>query len=58
LFDDDLDLRNRIECRYLEGLAQLGTGNRRGARRAFRDVLELDVDHEGARAALAWGDPG
>ena len=27
LFDDDLDARNRTECRYLSGLAQLGLGN-------------------------------
>ena len=58
LFDDDLDLRNRVECRYLEGLALLGTGDRRGARRALRDVLESDVDHEGARAALTWSESG
>ena len=39
LFDDDLDLRNQIACRYLEGLASLGLGRPRAARRAFRDVL-------------------
>ena len=59
LFEDDLDLRNRITCRHLEGLALLGLGRRRGARRAFRDVLELDIDHQEARIALAWSEiPG
>lgn len=59
LFEDDLELRNRIECRYLEGLALLGFGRRRGARRAFRDVLDLDVNHQEARIALVWSEtPG
>jgi tetratricopeptide (TPR) repeat protein len=49
IFEDDLDLRNRIACRYLEGLALTGLGRRRAAARALRDVLDLDVNH--ARAA-------
>jgi len=57
LFDDDLDLRNRIACRYLEGLAALGLGRPRAARRAFRDVLERDINHLGARTALGWSVP-
>ncbi len=52
LFDDDLDRRNRIECRYLEGLALAGLG-RAGAGRAFRDVLAAQRTHAGARARLA-----
>ncbi len=49
IFEDDLDLRNRTACRYLEGLALAGLGRRRPAIRALRDVLDLDVNH--ARAA-------
>ena len=52
LFDDDLDARNRTECRYLTGLAQLGLGNASVARRAFRDVLAADPNHVGAAARL------
>ena len=48
LFEDDLDRRNRTACRYLEGLALLGLGNERAARRAFRDVLAVDRNHPGA----------
>ena len=48
LFEDDLDRRNRTECRYLEGLALLGLGKERAARRAFRDVLAADRNHPGA----------
>ena len=52
LFDDDLDARNRTECRYLTGLAQLGLGSPSLARRAFRDVLAEDPNHVGAAARL------
>lgn len=53
LFDDDLQLRNRVTTRYLEGLALFGLGQGRRAMRAFRDVLELDVNHVGAATRLA-----
>lgn len=51
VFDDDLGLRNRVECRYLEGLAHLGLGRRSVARAAFDDVLALDAAHVGAARA-------
>jgi tetratricopeptide (TPR) repeat protein len=53
LFEDDLQLRNRVTACYLEGLARLGLGQRRRAERAFRQVLELDVNHLGAAIQLA-----
>jgi tetratricopeptide (TPR) repeat protein len=52
LFTDDLALRQRIDSRYLEGLALLGLGRARAARVAFRDVARLDVDHLEARLRL------
>jgi tetratricopeptide (TPR) repeat protein len=52
LFDDDLGLRNRTACRYLEGLALAGLGRVAAARRAFRAVLEADPNHTGARSRL------
>jgi len=53
LFDDDLDERNRIECRFLEGLALGGLGRRAAARRALRDVLVADAGHPAAAIHLA-----
>jgi tetratricopeptide (TPR) repeat protein len=50
IFRDDLDRRNRTDCRYLEALAQTGLGHCRAAARGFREVLALDADHGGA----AW----
>jgi tetratricopeptide (TPR) repeat protein len=48
VFDDDLDHRNRVECRYLEALAQSGLGDRAAALAGFREVVNLDPSHTGA----------
>ncbi|MCF3111926.1 DUF5107 domain-containing protein [Niabella sp. CC-SYL272] len=48
IFDDDLDLRNRIHCWYLMGLGYLGLGNMTAADQYLGQVLELDPAHTGA----------
>lgn len=50
VFDQDLDLKNRIHCHYMMGLGYLGLGNShlRQAEEEFNTVLELDVNHQGA----------
>jgi len=52
LFEDDLRELNRIHCTYLSGLAHLGLGQVAQARRAFEEVLALDVNHLGAQEEL------
>jgi tetratricopeptide (TPR) repeat protein len=54
LFDDDLQRRNQIECRYLAGLAKLGLGREAEAADEFREVLNLDVNHLGAQTELEY----
>ena len=49
VFDDDLDLRNQINCRYLLGLGLLGLGKSEPARTEFRRVLRLDPAHLATR---------
>jgi tetratricopeptide (TPR) repeat protein len=51
LFEDDLNRRNEVTCRYLIGLAQLGLGSRAAARKEFGRVLKLDPSHLGATLA-------
>ncbi|MDQ6713929.1 MAG: DUF5107 domain-containing protein [Candidatus Dormibacteraeota bacterium] len=53
LFEDDLARRNRIDSRYLEGLALLGLGSPELARAAFDEVLDLDPSHAGASWAVS-----
>ncbi len=48
LWDEDLDVRNRIHCTYLIALGSLGLGDTPRAQKAFADVLRLDPSHQGA----------
>lgn len=53
VFDEDLDRRNEIHCRYMMGLGHLGLGDRQSAETLFREVLELESHHQGAALHLA-----
>jgi len=57
-FNDDAEKLVRIECAYLIGLAHLGLGQLAEARRAFEQVLALDINHLGAQAELQYLDEG
>lgn len=50
VFDQDLDLKNRIHCHYMMGLGYLGLGNSHVplAEENFNTILKLDVNHQGA----------
>jgi tetratricopeptide (TPR) repeat protein len=52
VFEDDLDRRNQVNCRYLMALGLWGLGRRALARRELRAVLRLDPSHQGARLHL------
>jgi tetratricopeptide (TPR) repeat protein len=45
VFDDDLDRRNQINCRYLMALGFFGLGQRRQAFQELTAVLRLDPAH-------------
>jgi tetratricopeptide (TPR) repeat protein len=50
VFDADLNLRNKVHCLYLKGLGYLGLGNghMKKAEAYFNEVLQLDINHQGA----------
>lgn len=52
VFDEDLDRRNEIHCRYMMGLGHLGLGDRQSAETLFREVLQLESHHQGAALHL------
>jgi hypothetical protein len=52
VFDQDIDLRNRIHCIYLIGLGHLGLGETVMATRCLMEVLQLDPNHQGAAVYL------
>jgi tetratricopeptide (TPR) repeat protein len=52
LFDDDLNTRNKAECLFVLGLAQLGLGNETEAVTNLRKALEIDRNHLWARVEI------
>jgi tetratricopeptide (TPR) repeat protein len=59
VFDDDLNRRNRVNCRYLMALGSLGLGRRTDAFKELSAVLKLDPGHLPARLHLRMlDDPG
>jgi len=52
VFDINLNLRNTIHCKYLIGLGYLGLGNKILAKKYLDEVLQLDVNHQGAAIYL------
>ncbi|WP_413669408.1 DUF5107 domain-containing protein [Mucilaginibacter sp. Mucisp86] len=49
IFEDDLQVRNRVHCYFLQGLGYLGLHDFEQAQKAFTEVLKLDAGHFGAR---------
>jgi tetratricopeptide (TPR) repeat protein len=48
VFDQDLNRKNKIHCHYLTGLGLLGLNRTEQAKASFKNVLELDCNHQGA----------
>ncbi|BBI32682.1 DUF5107 domain-containing protein [Cohnella abietis] len=48
VFEDDLNKRNEIHCRYMRGLGLLGLGRREEAAEELVHALRLDGNHLGA----------
>jgi len=49
IWEDDLQVRNEIHCKYLMGLGYLGLGKSSKAQDFFQTVLTLDKNHIGSR---------
>jgi tetratricopeptide (TPR) repeat protein len=52
VFDQDLNLKNKLHCRYLIGLGSLGLKMYKEAKQYFNQVLSRDKHHQGARVHL------
>ena len=48
VFDQDLSMKNRVHCIYLAGLGWLGLGEYDKSESCFRQVLQYDINHQGA----------
>nr|WP_294895347.1 DUF5107 domain-containing protein [uncultured Pedobacter sp.] len=52
IFDDDLAVRNKIHCSFIEGLGRLGLQQHEKAKELFDYVLKLNTEHLGAKTHL------
>lgn len=52
VFDQDLDLRNRIHCLYMTGLGYLGLEDYKKCRELLEKTLQMNVYHQGAAIHL------
>jgi len=52
IWDEDLNKRNVIHCHYMMGLGYLGMNEKALAETHLKEVLEMDVNHQGAQSAL------
>jgi tetratricopeptide (TPR) repeat protein len=52
VFDQDINLRNKIHCTYLIGLGYLGLGETAKGRKYLQEVLQMDINHQGAAVYL------
>ena len=52
IWDDSLQRKHEIHCRYMLALGYAGMGDLRHARRYLQEVLSLDINHDGARQLL------
>ena len=47
VFEDDLTVRNRIHCLYIQGLGLLGLKDAAAAQKQFAQITALDANHSG-----------
>jgi len=52
LFEDDLQMRNRVECLFLLALAELGMRNTERTLELLNQVLSLDCNHIAAQQEI------
>lgn len=49
IWEDDMNVRNRVHCNYLMALGYLGLGDRDRAGKHFDIAASLDINHQGVR---------
>jgi len=48
IWDDDLNLRNQIHCKYMMALGLLGLNHWEAAHNMIREILQIEKSHQGA----------
>jgi hypothetical protein len=50
IWEDSLDMKNRIHCLYMLSLGYYGLGDKAHAERYLKEVEQLDINHYGTQA--------
>ena len=56
IWDDDLQVRNEIHCKYMMSLGHMGLGNTEKSLQYLTEVAALDPNHQGIQAFLSLVD--
>ena len=54
IWDDSLDRKNVIHCKYMLALGYYGLGQKEKGERYLSEVLDLDINHQGAAALKSF----
>ncbi len=54
VWEQSLDVRNQVHCKYMLALGYYGLGDSEHARRYLDEVLATDINHQGAVALLSF----
>jgi len=52
IWEDDLNVRNRIHCNYVMGLGHMGLGDLEEAEKYLKTAFSLDCNHQGVQTHL------
>ena len=50
IWEDDLQVRNEIHCKYMMALGYYGLGNKEKSNRYLKEAEALDINHQGIQA--------
>lgn len=50
IWDDDLNRKNQVHCKYMMALGYWGLGEKVRSKRLFNEATQLDINHQGIQA--------
>lgn len=50
IWDDDLNRKNQVHCKYMMALGYWGLGEKVRSKRLFNEAAQLDINHQGIQA--------
>ena len=51
IWDEDLQVKNRVHCLFMLALGEFGLGETEAARGHLREAMSADINHQGIKAS-------